>query len=254
MTDARDSSLLAPGEGPPVECLNPEGRAPVVLVCEHASPAIPRALRDLGLSEADRWSHAVWDPGALKVAEAMSRALDAPLVAARVSRLVYDCNRPPEADSAMPDRSETVEVPGNRDLSPEARAARVREVYDPFRRTLSAVLADRPGAALVTVHSFAPVWFGAPRAAEIGLLHDEDDRLATAMLAKAAILPARAALNVPYSAADGVTHTLRLHGAGRQNVMIEIRNDLIADDGAAQAMGGALAAACIASIAPETPE
>ncbi|MGR3370523.1 MAG: N-formylglutamate amidohydrolase [Sagittula sp.] len=254
MTSASDSSILAPGEGPPVECLNPDGQAPVVLVCEHASGFIPAALHDLGLSDPDRWSHAAWDPGALQVAEAMASALDAPLVVSRVSRLVYDCNRPPEAENAMPARTETIEIPGNRDLLPAAREARVQEIYEPFRRMLEGLLAARPGAALVTVHSFTPVWFGEPREAEIGLLHDEDARLATAMLAKSAILPARAALNVPYSAADGVTHTLRLHGRGRQNVMIEIRNDLIADEGTAQAMGGALAAVCIASIAPEAAE
>lgn len=248
MTSDSDPSILAPGEGPPVECLNPGGQAPVVLVCEHASHFIPAALEDLGLDPADRLSHAAWDPGALEVAKAMSTALDAPLVAARVSRLVYDCNRPPEAEGAMPARTEVIEVPGNRELSAEAREARVRAVYVPFRDMLAEVLAARPGAALVTVHSFTPTWFGTPRSAEIGLLHDADDRLARAMLETSSILPAQAALNVPYSAADGVTHTLREHGAGRQNVMIEIRNDLIADEATAHVMGGALAAVCIAAL------
>ena len=46
------------------------------------------------------------------------------------------------------------------------------------------------------------------------------------------------ALNEPYSAADGVTHTLDLHGAanGLANVMIEIRNDLITKPEAQVAM------------------
>ncbi|MDF1856008.1 N-formylglutamate amidohydrolase [Pseudooceanicola sp.] len=224
-----------------MDCLNPDGSGPLVLVCEHASAYIPAALNGLGLSDADRLSHAAWDPGALAVAQAMSAALDAPLVAARVSRLVYDCNRPPDAPNAMPARSEVIEVPGNRDLSAAQRAARSAAIYDPFQARLRATLAAHPGAALVTVHSFTPTWFGQPRAAEIGLLHDADDRLAAAMLAGAQSLPAKAALNVPYAAADGVTHTLKLHGAGRRNVMIEIRNDLIATPEAAAAMGQALA-------------
>ena len=39
----------------------------------------------------------------------------------------------------------------------------------------------------------------------------------------------RIARNEPYGPADGVTHSLRLHGMGRglANVMIEIRNDLL---------------------------
>ena len=38
--------------------------------------------------------------------------------------------------------------------------------------------------------------------------------------------------NYPYSAADGVTHTLRRHAIARgiPNVMLEIRNDLIAGE------------------------
>ncbi|OWU86805.1 N-formylglutamate amidohydrolase [Oceanicola sp. 22II-s10i] len=241
MTIAQPDSILSADEGAPVEVLNPGGAGDVVLVCEHASAFVPVALDGLGLKEADRLSHAAWDPGALEMARAMSEVLDAPLVAARVSRLVYDCNRPPEAPGAMPEKSEVIEVPGNRGLTAEARGARVREVYEPFTKALASVLAARQDAAMVTVHSFTPVWFGQPRDAEIGILHDADPALAEAMMAQAGALPARAELNVPYSAADGVTHTLKLHGAGRRNVMIEVRNDLIATDAAAAEMGRALA-------------
>ena len=41
-------------------------------------------------------------------------------------------------------------------------------------------------------------------------------------------------LNQPYSAADGVTHMLARHAIprGLDNVMIEVRNDLLGDDAA----------------------
>ncbi len=242
MTADETAILLTLDDGAPVECVNPQGRGDVVLVCEHASPFIPEALADLGLSADDRMSHAVWDPGALDVARAMSAALDAPLVAARVSRLVYDCNRPPDATDAMPETSEVVEIPGNRGLTAQDRRIRTAQVYEPFRQKLAETLAANPQAALVTVHSFTPVWHGQQRAAEIGLLHDVDPALAMSMLHAAANLPARVELNVPYDATDGVTHTLRVHGNGRRNVMIEIRNDLIATPEAAAKMGQSLAA------------
>lgn len=251
MTSNGRNKILAQGDGAGVECLNPDGRGPVVLVCEHASAFIPATLHDLGLSNADRMSHAVWDPGALNVARAMMQALDAPLVAGRVSRLVYDCNRPPTAPDAMPDQSERILVPGNRGLTDADRAQRVSEIYEPFRRLLTEVMGLRPGAALVTVHSFTPVWNGQRRDAEIGLLHDADPALAQAMLDRSAHLPARAELNVPYAARDGVTHTLRLHGTARPNVMIEVRNDLISDGASAEAMGAALAETLKAALSPE---
>jgi predicted N-formylglutamate amidohydrolase len=50
-------------------------------------------------------------------------------------------------------------------------------------------------------------------------------------------------LNAPYSAADDVTHTLRVAATpyGLQNAMLEIRNDLIATAEAQEAMAEMLA-------------
>lgn len=217
-----------------VEVLNPNGAGPAVLLCEHASAHIPAAYRGLGLSPAERQSHAVWDPGARALAHRLSALLDAPLIAGAVSRLVFDCNRPPEAPSAMAERSERIDVPGNRNLSDAERARRIETVYRPFCAAVGAVLAARKArgqaTALVTVHSFAPVYFGKPRAVEFGILHDSDARLADAMLARAGRLGARRIeRNRPYGPEDGVTHSLKIHGIanGLENVMIEVRSDLL---------------------------
>ncbi|WP_010137959.1 N-formylglutamate amidohydrolase [Oceanicola sp. S124] len=241
--------ILTAGDGPAADVLNPEGTGPVVLCCEHASATIPASLDGLGLAPEDRLSHAAWDPGALALSLALSERMGAPLVAARVSRLVYDCNRPPSSPGAMSAKSEVIEVPGNRNLSEADRAARVREVYQPFTETLGAVL-DRHGGALVTVHSFTPVFHGAPRATEVGLLHDSDDRLAVAMLENWPG-PNQAELNAPYAASDGVTHTLHEQGVarGRLNVMIEVRNDLLAEPAQVAAMAEQLCAALSRSLA-----
>lgn len=203
----------------------------LVLVCEHASNWIPPAYHALGLDEAARRSHAAWDPGALGVAESLSRMLNAPLVSGCVSRLVYDCNRPPEAEDAVPAVSEIFAVPGNTGLTEKARAERVEMVYRPFRQRLEQVLSAAPrDAVLVTVHSFTPVYHGHQRTTEIGILHGDDPRLAKTMMEIAEkFTRRRVRLNDPYGPQDGVAHTLNLHGCrnGFANVMIEIRNDLI---------------------------
>lgn len=229
------SSLGNPQFGPAADVVNPDGHGDVVLVCEHASNAIPASLKGLGLDDRARKSHVAWDPGALGVARHLSRALDAPLIAGRLSRLVYDCNRAPESPSAMPMRSEQGDIPGNAGLDAAARATRVAAVYRPFCAAVSQVLDSRAArgvrTALVTVHSFTPVFHGQRRDVEIGILHDSDSRLADAMLSRAAILPDRdIRRNAPYGPKDDVTHSLRLHGVARglSNVMIEIRNDLLA--------------------------
>lgn len=240
------SVTAAPSFPPVIE--NPDARGSVVLVCEHASNAFPGPWGDLGLSEAARNAHVSWDPGALGLARGLASRLDAVLVHAPVSRLVHDCNRPPDSPAASPARSEVFDIPGNAGLTPADRALRTASVYTPFHAGLAAVLALRLALglrpAVVTVHSFTPVWHGEPRAVEFGVIHDADDHLARAILSAAwAMTDLRAELNAPYSAADGVTHTLRLHATpyGLPNAMLEIRNDLIAETAAQETMADRLA-------------
>ncbi|SHH16479.1 N-formylglutamate amidohydrolase [Cognatishimia maritima] len=211
--------------------LNGSGASNIVLVCEHASQHIPARYGGLGLSEEAANSHAAWDPGAYGVARDLSDILDAPLVASTVSRLVYDCNRPPESDSAIREVSEIHDIPGNHNLTPEQRAERVDSVYRPFETALSDLMDQRQTGVLVTVHSFTPVFHGKPREVQLGILHDDDTSLADKMLVKAATHTAlKTARNEPYGPEDGVTHTLKQHALPRgwANVMLEFRNDMIA--------------------------
>lgn len=229
----------------------------IVLVCEHASAHIPAAWGDLGLSPDARLAHIAWDPGALDLARGLSRLLDACLVHAPVSRLVYDLNRAPDQAGAMPARSEVFDIPGNAAIPPEERAARTRAVYVPFHDDLHVEISRRMALGLapviVTIHSFTPVWHGQPRRVEFGVIHDADDRLAREILAHAPQgLTTR--LNEPYSAADGVTHTLRLQAGpyGLPNAMLELRNDLIATPEMATAMAARLAPCLVAALAALT--
>lgn len=231
-------------KGRPANVVRPEGASGIVLVCEHASNHIPADLRGLGLSPQVQVSHVAWDPGACAVARRLSERLDAPLVACGISRLVYDCNRPPDSPGAMPQKSEVFDIPGNHGMSTEERLSRVASYYEPFRCALRHTIRTRETSALVTIHSFTPIYFGKRRSVEIGILHDSDARLADAMLAIAdRHTGLKVARNEPYGPSDGVTHTLREHalGDGLPNVMIEIRNDLIADPASQDAMSDTLA-------------
>lgn len=217
-----------------------------LVVCEHASCQLPEQLGDLGLSPEDRQSHIAWDIGASGVARELAVRLGGPLVSGAISRLVYDLNRPPWAHDAMPVQSEATVIPGNRGLSKAEREARVEHVYRPFEAALDGAIRQRPGLdALVTVHSFTPVWFGEPREVEIGIVCGRDERLAERVIrvARDAAPDRDIRLNVPYGPEHGVAHTLDRHGAsnGLPSVMIEIRNDLIADEANHAALAADLA-------------
>lgn len=234
--------------------INGEGRGGVLLLCEHASCHIPARFEGLGLRPEWRESHAAWDPGALDLSKALAEALDSPLVAGLVSRLVYDCNRPPEAESAMPIRSEVVEVPGNIGLSAQARQDRIDSIYRPFCAAVDGALENGP-RALITVHSFTPIYNGAPRTTEIGILHDTDTRLADLMLAHAPDT-LRIDRNRPYGPQDGVTHSLKLHAIrhGIPNVMLEVRNDLLTTEADVHRMTEILLSMLTPALAALNPE
>jgi len=219
---------LDPARSDVVNATRADSRSRIVVVCEHARAFIPADLYGLGLSADARRSHVAWDPGALGVAQAMSDRLDAVLVSSTVSRLVYDCNRPPDAPDAMPAKSEAYEIPGNADLGAAERAARTERYYEPFRQALAHQIARRGDVVLITIHSFTPTYHGQKRDVEIGILHDADSRLADAMLDRSSPYDTRR--NQPYGPENGVTHTLKEHAlpGGHLNVMLEIRSDLIA--------------------------
>ena len=220
---------------------NPQGRSPILLICEHASNHLPARYGTLGLGSAELESHIAWDPGALGVARGLSRLLDAPLIFATVSRLVLDLNREPSAPDSIWTLSESTTIPGNLDLDPQERARRVSEVYEPFHGAVDRFADARKAAgqlsAVVSIHSFTPVYRNIPRPWHIGLIFDRDERFArpveAALKTDASLI---VGMNEPYSPADRVFHTLERHAErrGLASLMIEIRNDLIrTEDGQA---------------------
>jgi predicted N-formylglutamate amidohydrolase len=225
---------------------NPTGLSPILLICEHASNRLPARYGDLGLSRAERESHIAWDPGALEVAQGLARRLDAPLARATVSRLVLDLNREPSAPDSIAAVSERTAVPGNAGLSEAERQRRVRDVYDAFHRDVERFMHERaaPTRAVVSIHSFTPVYRDVARPWHVGLIVDRDRRMADAVGAELARDEALVVgLNEPYSPADRVFHTLDRHAVrrGLAPLMIEIRNDLIRTPGEADGWAERLA-------------
>lgn len=234
---SKTGERLLVGEEVPAITINEEGHSSLFLVCEHAGRKIPRSLGSLGLSSHELERHIAFDIGAEQVARGLSKRLDAPLVLQRYSRLVYDCNRPPDSNSAIPELSELTEIPGNQQLSERQRRQRIEEIYVPFHAHVGKLIEARLNGGkpviLVTIHSFTPVFKGIARSLDVGLLFDRDRRFTDRI---APLLRASDRLDVrynePYGPADGVCHTLNVHAGvrGLPYSMIEIRNDLISSE------------------------
>ena len=228
-----DATLLAPDEPAPVEVLNVDGALPVLLICDHATNFIPRALRSLGLDQAQMARHIAWDIGIAEVTRDLSRRLDAPAVLSHFSRLIVDPNRDLDDPTLIPQLSDGVVVPGNQGLTKGEIQARINNFHRPYhqaiRRSLDALVARGPEPAMVSMHSFTPVMKGAERPWHVGILWDSDPRLPEPLMARLRAQGVPVGDNEPYTARDGHGYTLYEHAArrGLAHVLIEIRQDLI---------------------------
>ncbi len=237
LESAGDTSLLlGKGDVPPIHEDNAAGQSPFLLTCDHYGRLIPRVLGDLGLPEDELTRHIAWDIGIAGVADALSRHLDAHLIAQRYSRLVIDCNRPPAAPSSIPRISEATTIRGNEGLARDATLARRQAIFDPYHRRIDEVidrrLREQRPTVLVSLHSFTPVYAGIARPWHVGTLYHRDTRLPPLLLK---LLRGEAELvvgdNEPYAVSDETDYTIPVHGEARglMNSGIEIRQDLIAD-------------------------
>jgi predicted N-formylglutamate amidohydrolase len=227
---------LGDQEVPPVLEQNADGKSPFLLTCDHYGRLIPAMLGDLGLPDEERKRHIGWDIGIAAVAEQMSAALDAHLVAQRYSRLVIDCNRPPDAASSIPLISEATTVPGNDGLTREQAEMRRRLVFDPYHQRIEQVIAaraaNRQPTVLVSLHSFTPIYAGIARPWHIGTLYQKDTRLPPLLLQYLRAEPDLVVGdNEPYAVSDATDYTIPVHAEARSlmNTGIEIRQDLVSD-------------------------
>jgi predicted N-formylglutamate amidohydrolase len=231
-------SLLSDRDPAPVEVVNADGRAVFVLTCEHAGRQVPVALRDLGIPATEMNRHIAYDIGAEGLARGLSTILDAPLVLQRFSRLVVDCNRPFDAPDCFPGVSDGTAIPANETLTEQERRQRFEEIHQPFHRAITTLLDRRANAAaltiLVSVHSFTPqLATGTPRPWLLGSLSNRDPHFAQHFIAafRSANPEIACAHNEPYVVDDRTDYTIPVHGEirGLPHLLLEVRNDMIAD-------------------------
>jgi predicted N-formylglutamate amidohydrolase len=212
----------------------PHGLSPLLLVCDHAANAVPAALSGLGLTAEQLDHHIAWDIGAAALTRALAARLDATAVLAGYSRLLIDCNRAPDARDLVAAVSDGIAVPANSGLTLAERTSRLDHYHSPYHQQIEALLTDParpvPVSAIVSIHSFTPRMNGHSRPWQLGILFDEDDRLAQEIYAQCRSEDGFVVgLNQPYAPSDGVYYTLTRHAVSRNlaAVMLEVRNDLL---------------------------
>lgn len=230
-----------------VEVLNESGRSPFVLICEHASNYIPAEYHQLGLDDRELARHIAWDIGAANVTRALAKRMDAAAFLGGYSRLLIDLNRPLHVADSIPLRSEATDIPGNLSLDAAEKERRRQLVFRPFQDRVRTHLEKRAAEGrrnvLVAVHSFTPVYLGQQRSWHAGVLFDKAEQLGRALIAQLGSDPLlNVGANVPYGVSADADYALVVHGdqLGNPAVLIEIRNDLIADPDGAEIWTGKL--------------
>ena len=206
----------------------------VLLICDHASNAVPEGI-DLGIAPELLDLHIAVDIGAGALTRSLAAALDAPAILATVSRLVIDLHRETDHAALIPHRSDGHPIPGNETAD---RADRIARFHAPYHHTLrNRIRAQRP-RFILSVHSFTPrlEHGGTDRPWEAGVLYNRDSRAAHPAIEWLRAQGVVTGDNEPYSGRL-LNATLNRHaeGHGIPSFAIEIRNDMIRDaDGVAR--------------------
>lgn len=216
------------------------GARDVLLLCDHASNAVPADI-DLGIAPELLDNHIAIDMGAAAVTRALAGKLDCPAILATVSRLVIDLHREPDHVGLIPHRSDGHLIPGNETVDKPARIARF---HAPYHRVLrDRIRAQRP-RLILSIHSFTPCLEhgGTDRPWQVGVLYNRDTRAAYPTVKFFERRGFVTGDNEPYSGRL-LNATLNRHaeGQGIPSVAIEIRNDLIREGAGAEEWAGTLA-------------
>ncbi len=240
--DSRNShSLIGPEDPEPFELHNPDAIAPVLLICDHASKAVPEKMNNLGIDEESLNLHVGWDIGAADVTRRLSNEMNAMAVLAGYSRLLIDNNRQPGDPSGIPEVSDSISIPGNQKLTEDQQIERTEQFFWPYHHAIADAVAHlwRTGLppALFSVHTFTPSMNGEDRAWHIGVLWNRDPRMAMPLIHKLRSHGEgfHVGDNQPYSGKD-IAFSMDMHagGAGLPHCAVEIRQDLVSTPSGAE--------------------
>jgi predicted N-formylglutamate amidohydrolase len=215
------------------EVLSGEVDGGFLILVDHATNYIPPEYLSLGLPAEELERHIAFDVGAGPLARSLSERFRAPAVLTRFSRLLIDANRGEDDPTLIMRISDRTIVPGNIEVDPAERERRLTRFHRPYHREVERMIDEMIGTgnspAILSIHSYTPIWRGAKRPWHAGVLWDQDPRLASPLLAElSAEHGLRVGDNEPY-VGWLKNDTMYRHATrrGLAHVLLEIRNDLI---------------------------
>ncbi|HBO1343791.1 N-formylglutamate amidohydrolase [Pseudomonas aeruginosa] len=222
--------------------------ADIVLLCEHGGGRIPAAWNNLGLPEAFLETHFCQDLGSRELTLAVARKLGATAIVSNYSRLFLDYNRKQHDPGCIRIDMGGIPIPGNINLSEAERDTRERIARYPVEKAVADWVEGElsRAKAIISIHSFSPLWDNKFRSCEVGVMWRGDDGLPLRLISAIGQQDVfRVDDNEPYSFKENDWFTLDRHGisVGVPNAYIEVRNDLIKGEALVDKMSDVLAKA-----------
>lgn len=208
-----------------------------LVTVDHATNRVPGWIAggDLGIAPADMARHIAYDVGALGLGRRLAERLDAPAIWSDFSRLVIDPNRGEDDPTLVMQLYDGTIIPANRGITDAETEHRLARLHRPYHGALADLAGRRTDTVICAIHSFTPCLRGrAPRPWQVGVLYSHrDERLAKPLIAALETEGLCVGDNEPYSGhLDGDSIDRHALTPARPNVLIELRNDLIAlEDG-----------------------
>ena len=221
-----------------INTLNENKESNFLIICDHASNRIPTEYKNLGLNEEILTTHIAYDIGVKETAIHLSKYLECPLVMSDFSRLLIDANRGIDDPTLIMKISDGEIIKGNKDISflvnCREKKHRINTYYNTYHNKISQIidrlLKKNIFPAIISIHSFTPLFGGNKRSTELGILWDSDKRLPDIFFnyLNKNYKDINVGNNKPYTGRMK-NDTLYKHGTkqGLANILIEIRQDLI---------------------------
>lgn len=222
--------LLTPTDPNPVIITKGLPTYPLIFTAEHAGNRIPQALDNLGLAPEILGQHIAYDLGTLEMTTNLAKKFGASCVQGVYSRLVVDCNRVLGDPTMIAKKSDGICIPGNQRLSDQQQQERIKEIYNPFHTAVSHQIKQVESTGItpifISVHSFTPKMSSSnqERPWDIGLLWDQDDRIAMGMAKALNALDPNLVIgiNAPYDLRICNKGSVHIHALSRGIPYVEI--------------------------------
>lgn len=236
-------------KNPPVfEIVNGRYDSGLVLLADHATNLVPEPYARLGLPDAAFERHIAYDIGIEALTRRLSARLGVPAVMSRFSRLLIDPNRGEDDPTIIMRISDGAIIPGNHPISPEEWQHRIATYHRPYHNAVSEVIADVAEASgkaplVLSLHSYTPAWKGVARPWHAAVLWDTDHRAVRPLIDQLSVDgDILVGDNEPYDGAlKGDTLYRHCMTTGIPHALLEVRQDLIADDAGIDAWADRLA-------------